>query len=429
MSTWTKAKLGDIARPDRTGIVDGPFGSNLPASAYQTFGIPVIRGTNLSLGQERFRDTDFVFVSKDTANRLSRSLCHYGDIIFTKKGTLGQTGIVPLLDKYKVFLISSNQMKLSVDRNIANPLFVYYYVSSPSSRDRILLDAMTTGVPKINLGYLRKFPISIPPLPVQRKIAAVLSAYDDLIENNTRRIALLEKMAEEIYREWFVRLRFPGHEQVTFHKGIPEGWGVKRIEAFCQEVQSGVKIKDIEGSTRYLGLEHLPRKSILVRDSSTIDSVQSNKLLFMERDILFGKIRPYLHKVALADFSGACSSDTIVIRPKHRYCEGFLLFTIFSDTFIELATISSKGTKMPRADWDFLKKLEIVLPSQKILKEYQAEFEMHFSLMSNLSRVNEALKQTRDRLLTRLISGKLSVEDLDIQFPPSMKDDASDSQS
>lgn len=81
----------------------------------------------------------------------------------------------------------------------------------------------------LNQGVIRRINISLPPLPVQRKIAAILSAYDDLIENNTRRIALLEKMAEEVYREWFVRLRFPGHERVPVHQGVPEGWELKPV--------------------------------------------------------------------------------------------------------------------------------------------------------------------------------------------------------
>jgi type I restriction enzyme S subunit len=80
---------------------------------------------------------------------------------------------------------------------------------------------------------LNNLDIPLPPFPIQKKIAAVLSAYDDLIENNNRRIAILEKMAEEIYREWFVRIRFPGHEKATFHKGIPEGWESKRFNEFC----------------------------------------------------------------------------------------------------------------------------------------------------------------------------------------------------
>jgi type I restriction enzyme, S subunit len=123
-SDWQEVTLGEIAREDY-GLVDGPFGSNLPASDYTTTGVPVIRGGNLSLGESRFNNDEFVFVSEVTAQRLARSLCYPGDIIFTKKGTLGQTGIVPNNPRFDKFLLSSNQMKLSVDTKKADPLFIY----------------------------------------------------------------------------------------------------------------------------------------------------------------------------------------------------------------------------------------------------------------------------------------------------------------
>ena len=174
---------------------------------------------------------------------------------------------------------------------------------------------------------------------------------------------------------------------------------------------------------KYVGLEHIPRRSITLKESATAATVGSNKLLFQGRDILFGKIRPYLHKVALAHFAGACSSDTIVIRPKEKIYESYLLFTIFGDTFVELATVASKGTKMPRADWGFLKKLELAVPNENIMEMYQSQFDPLFSQIVNLLRANESLGISREKLLPRLISGKLSVENLDIQFPSSMEEE------
>ena len=124
-------------------------------------------------------------------------------------------------------------MRLRVDRSVADPLYVYYFVSSPQSRARILADAMTAGVPKINLTYLRKFQIVLPSIEDQRRIANVLSAYDDLIENNNRRIQLVEFIAEQHYREWFVRMRFPGHQQIQMTSGIPSQWTAKPFSEFC----------------------------------------------------------------------------------------------------------------------------------------------------------------------------------------------------
>ena len=330
-------------------------------------------------------------------------------------------GIFPL--KYYKGKFNAYQRTYIIEPIDINKLYIryVYYALRPFLKQ---FEQSATGVTTkfLTLGIMNNLYIPLPSPSIQKKIAAVLSAYDDLIENNNRRIAILEKMAEEIYREWFVRMRFPGHEKVKFHKGVPEGWELTKIEKLCDEKRIGIKLKNVEYNTKYIGLEHLPRKSISIKDSDTVESIQSDKLLFKDRDILFCKIRPYLHKVALAHFAGACSTDTIIIRPKKVEYEGLILFTVFSTTFIELATASAKGTKMPRADWDFLKKLEILLPSNNILATFQTQFDSYFALICNYLNGNERLKQSRNLLLSRLLSGKLSVENLGIKFPPGMEE-------
>ena len=129
---WKELTLGDIAEEDG-GSVDGPFGSNLKASSYTETGIPVIRGSNLSVGLDRFKSEEFVYVSNETLERLRRSECLPGDIIFTKKGTLGQTGIVPEGTSFENYLLSSNQMRLRVNSELADPEYAYYWVSSKDS--------------------------------------------------------------------------------------------------------------------------------------------------------------------------------------------------------------------------------------------------------------------------------------------------------
>jgi type I restriction enzyme, S subunit len=200
---WSETTLGAIAVGDN-GLVDGPFGSNLPASAYTADGVPVIRGSNLSLGESRFNDREFVYVSAETAARLRRSICRPGDIVFTKKGTIGQTGFVPLRGRFDRYLLSSNQMKLSVDPQKADALFVYYVVSSAEGRERIVRDASITGVPKTNVAYLRDFPIRLPPLRNQRAIAHILGTLDDKIELNREMNETLEAMARALFKSWFI---------------------------------------------------------------------------------------------------------------------------------------------------------------------------------------------------------------------------------
>ena len=338
-------------------------------------------------------------------------------VVTGRSGSLGAVQYLP--DRFWPL----NTTLYAKDFKSNNERFVAYFLET------MRLDNLNSGagVPTLNQNHLHKLSVRIPPLNTQKKIAALLAAYDDLIETNKRRIVLLEKMAEELYREWFVRMRFPGYQNTNFVKGVPEGWEVSPISSFCKEIRKGVRKKDLADDEIYVGLEHIPRKSIAFKKWATADSVDSNKLLFKERDILFCKIRPYLHKVALANFSGACSSDTIVLRPRDQLYEGFLLFTVFSDTFVELATIAAKGTKMPRADWTFLERLQLKIPPTDLLEAYQYRFEEIFSLVATLLQANQQATGSRNLLLPRLISGKLPVEDLDIQFPPSIKEVSSES--
>jgi len=410
MSSWKDYRFGELVYfPPRIGLRKG--------DEYPFIDMDVVNPNNR-------------YVKNTQCKKYESSSCSKfanGDVLLAR--------ITPCLENGKIAQVRTTDREngfgsteffvFRAKENLLDQSFLFYLAKS----DLIWKSAVNSmvgasGRQRADATFLKKVELRTPELPVQRKIAAILSAYDELIENNQRRIALLEKIAEEIYREWFVRLRFPGHEIVKFVKGVPEGWEVRTLASFASEIKRGIKKKNLADDEKYIGLEHIPRRSISIKEWATADTVDSDKQLFQERDLLFCKIRPYLHKVALSHIAGACSSDTIIIRPKNKIYEGYLLFTVFSDTFIEHATVASKGTKIPRADWGFLKKLELAVPNVQLLEAYQAQFDIMFSQIVNLLRENEVLVTSRDLLLPRLISGKLSVENLDIQFPPSMADDA-----
>ena len=270
--------------------------------------------------------------------------------------------------------------------------------------------------------YLKTSKVFCPPMATQRKIAAILSAYDDLIENNTRRIKILEDMAQTLYREWFVHFRFPGYEKGTMVESplgpIPEGWEVAKLGDLAESVRRNVKPSAIDQETPYFGLAHLPRKSIALADWDSVDSIGSAKLAFKKGEILFGKIRPYFHKVGVAPVDGICSSDTIVIRPKKNKCFAMILACVSSEQFITYATTTAQGTKMPRSDWNVLVKYPILMPSFQITQCF-ADFTCEVvSKIQNLIFQNRNLRQTRDLLLPKLISGEIDVSELDIDEYP-----------
>ena len=297
----------------------------------------------------------------------SRKECKAGDLIFCVRGST--TGRMNWADQ-----------TYSVGRGVCSlrgetPLDTKYIRYCIEWKLNSLLSlAGGSTFPNLTKDMIRDFPI--PYLEARHKIAAVLRAYDDLIENNTRRIKILEEMASAIYREWFVEFRFPGHEQVEMVESelglIPQGWEVGKLGDLAESVRRNIKQSDINQETPYFSLEHLPRKSIALSNWDAVDSINSAKLAFKKGEILFGKIRPYFHKVGVAPLDGICSSDAIVIRPKRNECFATTLSCVSSEHFIEYATMTSQGTKMPRADWKVLVKYPVVIPSEQITQRFSS---------------------------------------------------------
>lgn len=352
----------------------------------------------------------------------SSSKFQSGDILFAR--------IYPCLDNRKIAVAkidgkgfgSTEFFVLRAKKGLADQNFIYYLSTSDLMVNTAINSYVgASGRQRADLKFIKSSVFKLPDFNNQKKIAAILSTYDDLIEVNKKRIQLLEDMAEELYKEWFVRFRFPDWENTEFEKGLPSSWQRVAINNLCREIRKPVKLHSLEKNERYVGLEHLSRRDFCIYEYTTTDTVDSDKLEFNKLDILFGKIRPYLHKVCLAHFSGVCSTDTIVLRPADKNTLLYVLFTVSSDAFIDLATVSAKGTKMPRADWAYLKKMEVLLPPQNILDKFNAICEpMLENIFSSLEQIS-VLKNIKANLIPRLMSGKLSVEDLDIVFPPSMQ--------
>ena len=174
---WDSSNVRAIASSTRNAIVGGPFGSNLVFKDYVAHGVPVIRGQNMS---GRMVSGEFVFVTPMKAKSLEANLAYPGDIIFTQRGTLGQVSLVPD-QPFSAYLVSQSQMKLSVNRKVADPLFLFYLFTSDEQQNRFQGSTIQTGVPHINLGILCEMPVRLPPLSEQIAIAKALSVLDGLL--------------------------------------------------------------------------------------------------------------------------------------------------------------------------------------------------------------------------------------------------------
>jgi len=231
-------------------------------------------------------------------------------------------------------------------------------------------------------------------------------------------------MAKLIYDYWFVQFDFPdangkpykssGGKMVyneALKREIPDEWNLMPLEGIVDVISDTVTPSDICSKTAYIGLEHIPRKTIILSDWETAEKVDSNKSKCKKMDILFGKIRPYFHKVGICFVDGITSTDTIVLRAKEKKLQGIALQTVFTEHFVESATNSSTGTKMPRANWTVLKNYKTPMPPNELLCKYQSLFDDIVAKIEVSIYQNKELTELRDWLLPMLMNGQVTVND------------------
>lgn len=310
-------------------------------------------------------------------------------------------------------LLNQNAVKI-IPNLLINNKFLFYALRSLDFKNYIVGCAQgAASQASITLDAIKDYSFSFPEIKYQTRIAAVLSAYDDLIENKTRQIAILEEIVRRIYEEWFVKFRFPGHDNIQMVESalglIPEGWSAKYLGDIAREIRSTIDPSEVDPLTPYVGLEHIPRRSIALLDWGEAKDVQSTKHIFKEGNILFGKIRPYFHKVSVAPIDGVCSSDAIVIEAKTRQMFPFVLGVVSSDAFVQHATQTSNGVKMPRANWSVLLKYPVYIPTNDLEKRFLDFVEPTLEQIKLLTLKVRNLRRTRDLLLPKLISGEVDV--------------------
>lgn len=317
------------------------------------------------------------------------------DIVITNSGTIGRMALVPNVPETNrttfqksVAIVKPNQKKVV-------PQWLYY--SLMANRDALIGWAGGTAQKNLLLRDMRAFNVYVPPLPTQRKIAAILSAYDDLIENNTRRIAILEEMARLLYHEWFVRFRFPGHEQVRMVDSalgpVPEGWAIKQLGKVIELAYGkGLRKSDripgpypVYGSSGVVGYH----KDSLVGGPGIIVGRKGNVGSVFWSDEDFYPI----------DTAFYVQTDVSL---------HYVYYNLQYQNFI------STDTAVPGLSRNQAYLLPFLLPGTKVLQEFQDFIDPIFRQIGNLRLKNTTLRQARDLLLPRLVAGEVDVVGLDI---------------
>jgi type I restriction enzyme, S subunit len=423
---WQIEKLDEVC----SEIVDC-INKTAPIVDFQTC-YKMIRTTNVKAG--RIDLSDAKCVTENTFIQWTRRILpQQNDVILTREAPLGEIGL--LRTDEKVFL-GQRTMIYRANARFLNQRFLYYSFLGSLLQSQIKSLGSGSTVEHMRVPQAEKLEILMPPLSAQKKIASILSAYDDLIENNKRRIALLEKMAEEIYREWFVRMRFPGHEQVAFHKGIPEGWDYAELGNLL-EIKHGYAFKG-----EFFSQEPTPNVLLTPGNFSIGGGYKDDKLKYYTGSIP----EDYILKagdmiVTMTDLSKA--GDTLgypaFVPPSEEYqflhnqrlgkvlihdikkLGNHFLYNVFCSEMYRYHVVgSATGSTVKHTAPERIKSFIVLIPDRVLMQKFEGQIDVIIKQIIVLNAQNNVLQKTRDRLLPRLISGKLTVEDLDIQFPPSM---------
>ena len=400
--TWETVKLGDIAEFSN--------GINFNKSAY----INGIKFISVSDFGDRFCPLydELSEVKKDVVKQ--NDLLHEGDIVFVRsngnKELVGRCMLIKDLPEpitYSGFVI---RCRFS-DCSKYDPVFFTYLFKSKAFRRAMSGTAVGANIQNLSQGRLNAYTARIPDYCHQRKIADVLSAYDDLIENNQKQIKLLEEAAQRLYKEWFVDFRFPGHETTSIINGLPEGWRIGTLDEVAIDSGKIEKKENRNNFNYYLPIDCLPKESLAYTTTDDISLAESSLISFAPGDILFGAMRPYFHKVVVARDYGLTRSTCFVINTKVDILWSYLIMLLFSKETINYATKISVGTTMPYVRWKDFINMNIVIPPQNILVTLDRLIKPIIKKTILLAKGIMNFTQARDRLLPKLMS-----EDSNINF-------------
>lgn len=400
---WEKVAIKDIC----TGIYDGPHATP-PLSDTGAIFLGI---SNFNNGRLDF--SDIRYISEDDLPKWTkRVIPQKNDIVFSYEATLNLYAIIP--EGFRGCL-GRRMALLRVDETKADYKFLYYYFYSDTWRatvnENIVLGATVDRIPLIKFP---DFPVELPPLETQHRIADILSAYDDLIENNQKQIKLLEEAAQRLYKEWFVDLRFPGHENTKIVDGVPEGWNWCKLEDAIQLDPKVTLTK--ERMKQFIPMSALSTSSMVLDESQFTETTSNSGSKFQNGDTLLARITPCLENGKTAYVSGlksdegaVGSTEYIVMRAKT--INSYMVYLLArTDDFRQSAINSMSGSDgRQRVKSDKLKMLDYLHPTSELVEKFENVEEPIFEKIYRLSKQMQQAKQARGLLLPKLMSGEVEV--------------------
>ncbi|CAG0945691.1 hypothetical protein ANRL1_02502 [Anaerolineae bacterium] len=377
----------------------------------QEDGYPSIRTPNVGRGRLLLEGVNCV--SENTYREWTRrAVPRANDLILAREAPAGNVAIIK---NGQTVCLGQRTVHLRPDPTKVDPDFLCYFLLAPPQQGALLAGETGATAGHVNMRDIRRLPLHrLPDLAVQRKMGAIIAAYDDLIENNRRRIQLLEQSARLLYKEWFVQFRFPGHEHVKIKNGVPEGWERVVVPDIIEINPRETVAK--ESDIRYVPMSSLSETGMTINMEDTEVRQTATSVKFRNSDTLLARITPCLEngKTGFVNFLSegevACGSTEFIVLRGRRVSPYFTYCLARTYDFRENAIKSMIGSSgRQRVQPSCFSEFVIGLPSMPILQQFDETTSKCFNQIRCLIGQNRNLSKARDLLLPRLMNGEIAV--------------------
>ena len=404
--SWESVKLEDIS----SGIQTGPFGSQLHQSDYTEDGTPVVMPKDLIGG--KISEQSIARVGAEHVQRLQRHIIQNGDILYSRRGDVGRCAFAT--ERETGWLCGTGCLRVTVNPRVADKKFVFYQLQQSSTIDWVEKHAVGATMLNLNTKILSNIPVFLPPIETQHRIADILSAYDDLIENNRKQIKLLEEAAQRLYKEWFVDLRFPGYEHTKITDGVPEGWDIRAVSDFGKVITgktpSTSKPEYYGGNIPFVTIPDMHNTIFPLSTEKYLSeqgaNTQKNKFLPPKSVMVSCIATVGLVNITFELCQTNQQINSVILRDEKDLYFFYLAMKRIKSL---LDGVGSNGATMTNVNKTKFENVRVLYPESYLANRFFEFCHPIFHKMLMLSKENQRLRQARDRLLPKLMSGEVEV--------------------
>jgi type I restriction enzyme S subunit len=426
MNEWARKTIAECAADEPYSTQIGPFGKALTPEEYTSSGVPLLRGINVNYG--RFYDDGFVFISEETANRLSKYESYPDDILLVHKGTLGQIGLMPKNRKYHRYIMGNSMLRVRCDETKLIPEYLYYWLCSREGQHYLFSRVSQVGVPQIQkpLATLREASLPVPPLDEQKAITHILGTLDNKIDNLRQQNETLEAIAQTLFKHWFVDFEFPNKDGKPYKSSggaierselgeFPVGWQVRRFDSLGELNRGKSKHRPRDAKHLYGGKypfiqtgDIKSSQGFITEYKQTYSESGLAQSRLWKKETLCITIAANIAETGILTFPSCFPDSVIGFVADSNICDIFFIHRMFKFKRPEIEN-EAIGSVQKNLNLESITKIKFVIPNLKNNEDLVKIFRKFGErIIANKQQI-QTLTKTRNVLLPQLMSGKLRI--------------------